>query len=40
VLLAEVLDRVRVLEPLTDSPAYKPNLVVRGLAELPTRFVS
>jgi cytochrome P450 len=40
VLLAEVLNRVRVLEPLTDTPAYKPNLVVRGLAELPTRFVS
>jgi cytochrome P450 len=39
VLLAEVLDRVRVLEPLGDSPRYKPNIVLRGLAELPTRFL-
>ena len=40
VLIHEVLDRVRVLEPLGDSPRYKPNIVLRGIAELPTRFLS
>jgi cytochrome P450 len=40
VLINEVLDRVRVLEPLDDSPRYKPNIVLRGIAELPTRFLS
>lgn len=40
VLIHEVLDRVRVLEPLHDSPRYKPNIVLRGIAELPTRFLS
>jgi cytochrome P450 len=40
ILLTELLNRVRVLEPLTDSPRYKPNLVVRGLAELPARFAA
>ncbi|HEY6495170.1 MAG TPA: cytochrome P450 [Trebonia sp.] len=39
VLIHEVLDRVRVLEPLDDSPRYKPNIVLRGIAELPTRFL-
>jgi cytochrome P450 len=39
VLLREVLSRVRVLEPLDDSPRYKPNIVLRGIAELPTRFL-
>ena len=40
VLLREVLDRVRVLELLDDRPRYKPNIVLRGIAELPTRFLS
>jgi cytochrome P450 len=39
VLVREVLDRVGVLEPLDDHPRYKPNIVLRGLAELPTRFL-
>lgn len=38
VLLTELLNRVRGPELLKESPAYKPNLVVRGLAELPARF--
>lgn len=40
ILLAELLDRVRVPEPLTDSPRYKPNVFLRGLADLPTRFLA
>ena len=40
VLIQEVLSRVRVLEPLHDSPRYKPNIVLRGIAELPTRFAA
>lgn len=39
VLLQEVIDRVRVLEPLDDRPRYKPNIVLRGIAELPMRFL-
>lgn len=39
VLLQEVLGRVSVLEPLGDRPRYKPNIVLRGLADLPTRFL-
>ncbi|SDD10641.1 cytochrome P450 [Actinokineospora iranica] len=38
ILLEVLLRKVSVLEPLTDTPPYKPNLVVRGLAALPTRF--
>jgi hypothetical protein len=26
------------MELLTDTPPYKPNMLIRGLAELPTRF--
>jgi cytochrome P450 len=37
-LLSEMLDRVRVAEPVTDTPRYKPNVFLRGLADLPTRF--
>ncbi|WP_256804665.1 cytochrome P450 [Frankia sp. ACN10a] len=37
-LLAGVLDRVADMELLTDTPPYKPNMLIRGLAELPTRF--
>lgn len=40
VLLEVLLRKVRVLEPLTDTPPYKPNLIVRGLAALPTRFAA
>ncbi|HEX3788507.1 MAG TPA: cytochrome P450 [Pseudonocardiaceae bacterium] len=38
VLLEVLLRRVSTLEPLTDRPPYKPNLIVRGLSALPTRF--
>ncbi|MEV0621408.1 cytochrome P450 [Nonomuraea sp. NPDC050404] len=38
VLLETLLREVAVLEPLVDEPPYKPNLVVRGPAALPTRF--
>ncbi len=38
VLLGVLTRRIRVLEPLTDQPPYKPNLIVRGLAALPARF--
>nr|WP_243407884.1 cytochrome P450 [Frankia canadensis] len=38
ILLAEVLRRVGDMEPLTDTPPYKPNMLIRGLAELPVRF--
>ena len=37
-LLAELVERVDVMELLTDRPPYKQNLIVRGLAALPTRF--
>ncbi len=37
-LLAELVQRVDVMEVLTDRPPYKQNLIVRGLAALPTRF--
>jgi cytochrome P450 len=40
VLLTELLDRVRVAEPVTDSPRYKTNVFLRGLADLPTRFLA
>ncbi|PPK64919.1 cytochrome P450 [Actinokineospora auranticolor] len=40
VLLEVLLRKVSDLEPLTDTPPYKPNLVVRGLAALPTRFTA
>jgi cytochrome P450 len=38
ILLGVLTRRVRTLEPLTDNPPYKPNLIVRGLAALPARF--
>ncbi|WP_347280118.1 cytochrome P450 [Frankia sp. CcI49] len=38
VLLGEVLDRVTVLDLCTDTPSYKPDQLVRGLAELPVSF--
>ena len=38
VLLGVLTRRIRFLEPLTDHPPYKPNLIVRGLAALPARF--
>lgn len=38
VLLDVVLRRVREIEPLSDTPPYKPNVVIRGLEALPTRF--
>ncbi|MEU5695111.1 cytochrome P450 [Actinosynnema sp. NPDC020468] len=38
VLLAELVRRVTVMEPLTDEPQYKANLIVRGLSALPVRF--
>lgn len=38
VLLHELLRRVGTMTPLTENPPYKPNLIVRGLAELPVRF--
>jgi cytochrome P450 len=38
VLLHELLRRVGTMEPLTGNPPYKPNLIVRGLSELPVRF--
>ncbi|WP_280433306.1 cytochrome P450 [Nocardia brasiliensis] len=37
VLLDVLLRKVREIEPLTDTPLYKPNVVIRGLAALPTR---
>ncbi len=38
ILLHELIRRVGTMEPLTDQPPYKPNLIVRGLSELPVRF--
>ncbi|WP_236793838.1 cytochrome P450 [Amycolatopsis sp. GM8] len=38
VLLHELLKRVGNMTLLTEEPRYKPNLIVRGLAELPVRF--
>ncbi|MFJ8815214.1 cytochrome P450 [Amycolatopsis thermoflava] len=40
VLLHELLRRVGTMAPLTAQPRYKPNLIVRGLAELPVRFTA
>ena len=38
ILLHELIRRAITMEPLTDEPPYKPNLVVRGLSALPVRF--
>jgi len=38
ILLHELIRRAVTMEPLTDEPPYKPNLVVRGLSALPVRF--
>ncbi|CAO5151482.1 Cytochrome P450 [Frankia sp. AiPs1] len=38
ILLHAVLRRVERMEALTDTPPYKPNMLIRGLAELPARF--
>ena len=40
ILMSEMLDRVRTMEPATDTPRYKPNVFLRGLADLPTRFTA
>lgn len=37
-LLAGLTSRVGEADLLTDTPAYKPNLLIRGLAELPVRL--
>ena len=39
VLLGELARRVRAVE-LADEPVYRPNLLIRGLRELPLRFVA
>jgi hypothetical protein len=38
VLLGVLTRRIRSMEPLTEHPPYKANLIVRGLAALPARF--
>ncbi|MBX6357865.1 MAG: cytochrome P450 [Micromonosporaceae bacterium] len=38
VLLTGFVRRVHSAELLTETPPYKPNLLIRGLAELPVRF--
>ena len=38
ILLDGVLRRVKGMELLTDTPPYKPNMLIRGLAALPVRF--
>ena len=40
ILLGEMLERVRLPELTVDGPRYKPNVFLRGLADLPTRFVA
>ncbi len=40
VLLDVLLRRVKRLEVLTETPSYKPNVVIRGLASLPVRFTA
>ncbi|MFF3227321.1 cytochrome P450 [Nocardia suismassiliense] len=40
VLLEVLLRKVRDIEVLTDTPPYKPNVVIRGLESLPTRVTS
>lgn len=39
ILLAELAGRVRALEP-AGTPVYRPNLLIRGLRELPLTFVA
>ncbi|KLL10163.1 cytochrome P450 [Protofrankia coriariae] len=38
IFLAAWADRVGTAEILTDRPTYKPNILIRGLADLPVRF--
>ncbi|WP_040795486.1 cytochrome P450 [Nocardia higoensis] len=38
VLLDVLLRKVKDIELRTETPLYKPNVVIRGLAALPTRF--
>ncbi|WP_405163324.1 cytochrome P450 [Nocardia sp. NBC_01499] len=38
VLLQVLLRKVKDIDVLTDTPSYKPNVVIRGLESLPTRF--
>ncbi|MFF0488206.1 cytochrome P450 [Nocardia sp. NPDC004068] len=38
ILLDVLLRRARTLEPLTENPPYKPNVVIRGLEALPVRI--
>ncbi|WP_306307718.1 cytochrome P450, partial [Nocardia araoensis] len=40
VLLEVLLRKVRDIELLSDTPPYKPNVVIRGLEALPTRFAA
>ncbi|MFI6364233.1 cytochrome P450 [Nocardia sp. NPDC050630] len=40
VLLDVLLRKVRDIELLSDQPPYKPNVVIRGLEALPTRFTA
>ncbi|MDT3443887.1 cytochrome P450 [Pseudofrankia sp. BMG5.37] len=38
ILLTALIRRVGTMELLTERPAYKPNILLRGLAHLPVRF--
>ncbi|MFC9436662.1 cytochrome P450 [Nocardia sp. NPDC057030] len=38
ILLEVLLRKVKDIDLLTDTPPYKPNVVIRGLEALPTRF--
>ncbi|WP_433664385.1 cytochrome P450 [Nocardia sp. CA-128927] len=38
VLLEVLLRKVKDIDVLTETPPYKPNVVIRGLESLPTRF--
>ncbi|GAA1324689.1 cytochrome P450 [Pseudonocardia xinjiangensis] len=40
VVLRAVAARVAAIELLVDDPPYRPNLVVRGMAELPVRLTN
>jgi cytochrome P450 len=39
VTLRAIAERVSAMELLADPPAYRPNLVVRGMSELPVRLI-
>lgn len=40
VLLDVLLRKVRGIELLSDTPPFKPNVVIRGLEALPTAFTA